>query len=49
MGRPCGFGSTPLERQGTLACPAGAPFLGKKWGKEHQGLCPWTFGFDNRE
>ena len=23
--------------QGTLACPAGAPFLGKKWGKEHQG------------
>ena len=36
MGRPCGFGSTPLERQGTLACPAGAPFLGKKWGKEPQ-------------
>ena len=27
---------TPLERQGTLACPAGAPFLGKKWGKEPQ-------------
>ena len=22
--------------QGTLACPAGAPFLGKKWGKEPQ-------------
>ena len=36
MGRPCGFGSTPLERRGTLACPAGAPFLGKKWGKEPQ-------------
>ena len=36
MGRPCGFGSTSLERQGTLACPAGAPFLGKKWGKEPQ-------------
>ena len=28
---------TPLERQGTLACPAGAPFLGKKWGKEPPG------------
>ena len=27
---------TPLERQGTLACPAGAPFLEKKWGKEPQ-------------
>ena len=27
---------SPLERQGTLACPAGAPFLGKKWGKEPQ-------------
>ena len=25
-----------VERQGTLACPAGAPFLGKKWGKEPQ-------------
>ena len=23
--------------QGTLACPAGAPFLGKKWGKEPPG------------
>ena len=29
--------SQPLERQGTLACPAGAPFLGKKWGKEPPG------------
>ena len=28
---------TPLERQGTWACPAGAPFLGKKWGKEPPG------------
>ena len=28
---------TPLERQGTLAGPAGAPFLGKKWGKEPPG------------
>ena len=28
---------TPLERQGTLTCPAGAPFLGKKWGKEPPG------------
>ena len=26
-----------LERQGTLACPAGAPFLGKKWGKNPRG------------
>ena len=32
-----GFLSTPLERAGTLACPAGAPFLGKKWGKEPRG------------
>ena len=29
--------SQPLERQGPLACPAGAPFLGKKWGKEPPG------------
>ena len=36
-GYPCGFVPTPLERQGTLACPAGAPFLGKKWGKEPPG------------
>ena len=28
---------SPLERQGTVACPAGAPFLGKKWGKEPPG------------
>ena len=35
-GAHCGFFLTPLERQGTLACPAGAPFLGKKWGKEPQ-------------
>ena len=27
----------PLERAGTMACPAGAPFLGKKWGKEPPG------------
>ena len=31
-----GSSPTPLERRGTLACPAGAPFLGKKWGKEPQ-------------
>ena len=36
-GAHCGFFLTPLERQGTLACPAGAPFLGKKWGKEPPG------------
>ena len=35
-GDVAGFLLTPLERQGTLACPAGAPFLGKKWGKEPQ-------------
>ena len=35
-GGVAGFLLTPLERQGTLACPAGAPFLGKKWGKEPQ-------------
>ena len=35
-GRVVEFLLTPLERQGTLACPAGAPFLGKKWGKEPQ-------------
>ena len=27
----------PLERRGTVACPAGAPFLGKKWGKNPRG------------
>ena len=32
-----GSSPTPLERRGTLACPAGAPFLGKKWGKEPPG------------
>ena len=35
----------PLERQGTVACPAGAPFLGKKWGKEPPGEevpSPWN-------
>ena len=31
-----GFPPAPLERRGTVACPAGAPFLGKKWGKEPQ-------------
>ena len=31
-----GSSPAPLERAGTLACPAGAPFLGKKWGKEPQ-------------
>ena len=36
-GGRCGFFPTTLERQGTLACPAGAPFLGKKWGKEPPG------------
>ena len=36
-GDVAGFLLTPLERQGTLACPAGAPFLGKKWGKEPPG------------
>ncbi len=36
-GGVAGFLLTPLERQGTLACPAGAPFLGKKWGKEPPG------------
>ena len=35
-GAHCGFFLTPLERQETLAYPAGAPFLGKKWGKEPQ-------------
>ncbi len=29
-GGHCGSLRTPLERQGTMACPAGAPFLGKK-------------------
>ena len=45
QGGPCGFLPTPLERQGTLACPAGAPFLGKKWGKrtpEGRGSSLWT-------
>ena len=32
-----GSSPAPLERAGTLACPAGAPFLGKKWGKEPPG------------
>ena len=32
-----GFSPAPLERRGTGACPAGAPFLGKKWGKEPPG------------
>ena len=35
-GGPCGFLPAPLERRGTVAYPAGAPFLGKKWGKEPQ-------------
>ena len=40
MGRPCGFGSTPLERRGTLACPAGAPFLGKKKEPQREEVLP---------
>ena len=31
---------TPLERAGTGACPAGAPFLGKKWGPAREGQVP---------
>ena len=36
-GAVVGVFPSPLERQGTLACPAGAPFLGKKWGKNPRG------------
>ncbi len=36
-GGVAGFLLTPLERRGTGACPAGAPFLGKKWGKNPRG------------
>ena len=35
MGRPCGFGSTPLERR-ELGPPGRGPISLKKWGKEPQ-------------